>query len=239
MTVVDAGRAGSRRSDREPAPAPLRVSDRLGAAAGAAFVACILAGNSMTESVVGTDGGEGTAARTAAGLAAQAASKTAQAGLVLELLGLLLLTWFTATVAGLGRRSPGAGPLPALVLLAGGLVAAVKLGSAAPYLAALTADGLTDEVRHALVETNAAAFVLTWLPYALLAGAAAVLLLRVGLVGRVLAGLGLVLAGLGLVVGLLGFTSPADAVPVPFLLSLLWTAAVGVRVALRGARRAR
>lgn len=208
----------------------LRPADRAGVAAGAAFVACILAGNSMTETVVGTDDSP---AGTTADLAAQAASGVARTGFVLEVVGLLLLVWFAATVAVLGHRRAGAGALPVMVAGAGLLVVAVKLGSAAPFLAALTADGLPDEVRHALVETNGAAFVLTWLPYAVLVGCAAIVLHRAGLVGRVLTGLGLVLAVLGLAAGLVGVTSPATAVPVPFLLSLLWTLAASVRVAVR------
>ena len=208
-------------------PDALRRSDRLGAAAGAAFVACILVGNSMTESVVGSDA---SATGTAADLAAQATSGVVRAGLALELVGLLLLGVFAATTAVLGWRRSGAATLPVLVAGAGLLVAAVKLSSAAPYLAALAADGMADEVRHALVQTNDAAFVLTWLPFAVMVGSMAVLLLRAGLVGRVLAVVGLVLAGLGGVAALVGFSSPATALPVPFLLSLLWTVAVSVRV---------
>lgn len=209
---------------------PLQRTDRLGVAAGAAFVVCILAGNSMTETVVGTDESP---AGTAADLVAQGASGVARGGYALELVGLLLLVWFAASVAVLGWRRGGPATLPVLVAAAGVLVTGVKLASAAPFLAALAADELSDEVRHALVETNGAAFVLTWLPYAVLVGSTAVLLLRAGLVGRVLAGSGLALAGLGLVAALAGFTSPATAVPVPFLLSLLWTLAVSLRVAAR------
>jgi len=232
MTLVDHP-TGSHGAAARPGPAGLRTADRLGGAAGAAFVACILAGNSMTESVAGTDESP---SGTAADLAAQAASGVARAGLALELVGLLLLVWFAATLAALGWRRSGAGALPVVVAGAGALVAAVKLASAAPHLAAFAADGLSDEVRHALVEANGAAFVLTWLPYAVLVGSAAVVLLRAGLVGRVLAGFGLALAGLGLMAALAGFTSPATAVPVPFLLSLLWTAAVSIRVSGRRGR---
>lgn len=230
MTLADTHAIGTRATAPRPDPSRLLPADRAGAAAGAAFVACILAGNSLTETVVGTDDSP---AGTAADLAAQAVSGVARAGYVLEVVGLLLLVWFAATVAALGWRRSGAASMPVLVAGAGLLVAAVKLGSAAPFLAALTADGLSDEVRHALVETNGAAFVLTWLPYAVLVGSAAVVLHRAGLVGRVLAGLGLVLAALGLAAALVGFTSPATAVPVPFLLSLLWTLAASARVAVR------
>lgn len=230
MTLADTRTTGPAAAAPRHDPSRLRRADRAGAATGAAFVACILAGNSMTESVVGTDDSP---AGTAADLAAQAASGVARTGLALELVGLLLLGWFAATVAVLGWRRSGPSALPVVAVGAGLLVAAVKLASAAPYLAALTGDGLSDEVRHALIETNGAAFVLTWLPYAVLVGGTADVLLRAGLVGRVLAGLGLALSGLGLAAALIGFTSPATAVPIPFLLSLLWTLAVSVRVATR------
>lgn len=230
MATLDTELTGPELAETDAGPTRLRTADRLGAAAGAAFVICMLAGNSMTESVVPADGSP---AGTAAHLAAQAASGVVQLGLALELVGLLLLVWFAATLAGLGGRRSAGGTLPFVVAGAGVLVAGVKLASAAPYLAALAADGLSNEVRHALVETNGAGFVLTWLPYALLVGGAAVLLRREGLVGRVLAGAGLVLAGLGLVVGLVGSSSPQTAVPVPFLLSLLWTLAASLRVAVR------
>lgn len=217
---------------RAVGPNALQRSDRLGAAAGAAFVVCILAGNSMTESVVGSDA---SASGTAADLAEQAASGVVRAGLALELLGLLLLVVFAVTSAVLGMRRSGVGILPLLVAGAAVLVAAVKLGSAAPYLAALADDGMADEIRHALVATNDAAFVLTWLPYAVLVGSLAVMLFRTGLVGRLLAGVGLALGGLGLAAALAGFSSPADAMPLPFLVSLLWTFAVSVRVSAQRA----
>lgn len=240
MTLAEhhAGPASTGPAARGPAPtgpdhvaeAGLRRPDRLGVASGAAFVVCILAGNSMTESVVGTDPSP---AGTAADLAAQAGSGVARAGFALEIVGLLLLVWFAATLAVLGWRRAGSATLPVLVAGAGLLVAAVKLGAAAPYLVALATEGLSDEVRHTLVEMNGAGFVLTWFPYAVLVGVAGPMLLRAGLAGRVLAGSGVALAGIGLVAGLVGFTSPATAVPVPFLLSLLWTLAASVRVAVR------
>lgn len=226
MSTIDETRPTT---DRQPRSTRSRA-DRLSAAAGAAFVVCVLAGNTLTESVVGTDT---SAAGTAADLAAQAGSTAARAGMLLELVGLVLLAVFTAALAGVGLRRSASPTLPVLVASAGVLVVGIKLALVAPYLAALFAEDLPDAVRHALVETNGAGFVLTWLPYALLVGAAGLMLLQAGLVGRVLAGSGLVLAALGVAAALVGAIAPATAVPVPFLLSLLWTAAVSVRVATR------
>ena len=71
MTLADTRPTGSQPAAPRSGPPRLRRSDRVGAATGAAFVVCILAGNSMTESVVGTDASP---AGTAANLVAQAAS---------------------------------------------------------------------------------------------------------------------------------------------------------------------
>jgi hypothetical protein len=222
------------RTEASPRPTTLDplldAADRAAAAAGAAFVACILVGNSLTESVVGTDESP---AGTVADLLAQGSSTAVRSGLVVELIGLMLLAVFAAGLAALGLRR-GATPAGTLVAVTATLVVAVKLASAAPYLAALASvDELPDDVLHALVRTNEAAFVVGWLPFAFLVGAVALTLRQAGLAGRVLVGIGLVLAGLGVVAGAVGAVLPDNAVPIPFLLSLLWTAAVGIRLASR------
>jgi hypothetical protein len=112
---------------------------------------------------------------------------------------------------------------------------AVKLASAAPYLAALAAaEELPAETLQALVDVNDAAFVVGWLPFALFVGSAALTLREVGGSGRVLVGTGIALGLLGLVAGAVGSVSADHAVPIPFLLGVIWTGAVGLRLALRG-----
>jgi hypothetical protein len=59
------------------------------------------------------------------------------------------------------------------------------------------------------------------------------MLRRTGLVGRGLAGVGVVLGVTGLPAGLVGAVLPAYAVPVPFLLGVLWIGVVGLRIATR------
>ena len=207
------------------------VLDRGAGAAAALFTVCVLAGNALTESVVGTDDSP---AGTAADLAAQAASTAVHVGLALEVVGLLLVGLFASAVTALGFRTPSARTPAVLASVAAAALVAIKLGSGAPYLAALSArDDLSDDVLHALVETNGAAFLLSWLPVAVLVTATALVLRRTGVAGRVLAGTGFVLGGLGLVAALVGLGDPGSAMPVPFLLSLLWLAVAGVRLAVR------
>jgi uncharacterized membrane protein SpoIIM required for sporulation len=52
--------------------------------------------------------------------------------------------------------------------------------------------------------------------------------------GRVTAGLGLLLGALGVLTACVGITDPGSAVPVPFLLGLVWTLVVSLRLAARG-----
>ena len=78
-----------------------------------------------------------------------------RSGLVVELVGLMLLLVFAAGVTALGLRRR-ATTAAVLVALAGTVMVAVKLASAAPYLAALVSfDELPDDVLHALARTRA------------------------------------------------------------------------------------
>lgn len=202
----------------------------VGAFAGTAFVVLVLTGNTLTESVVGTDESP---VGTAADLAAQAASTTARAGFALELFAMLCLAVFAATVTAVGLR-PGsrAAALAVLTSVAAGIFVAVKAAMAAPLLAALEGvDTLPDDVLQALVDTNGAAFVLSWLPMALFVGCAGAVLRRAGLVGTFLGGAALLLGVLGVGAAVVGAAWPTAAVPIPFLLGLVWIAAAGVRVA--------
>lgn len=215
--------------DRPGAHRP-RITERALALCGAGFVVAVLAGNSLTETVaVEGDGPEATVRELAAGTDSLAVS----VGLSLEVLGLLALVLFGAAVAERGRRHAPGSPWPSLAALAAVLLVAVKLASAAPYLAARSAlDTLEADTLHALVEANGAAFVLSWLPMALLVGAVAATLRRAAVVGPVAWATGLALSVLGLAAGLLGMLDPQNALPVPFLLSLLWVAVASVRLAV-------
>ncbi len=114
------------------------------------------------------------------------------------------------------------------------MTVAVKLGSGTALLAAWHEDDLGKGSVEALVAINDAAFVLTWLPFGLLIMAAAAVLEQAGLIGRVLRAAGLCLGGLTGGLGVIGAAEPTAAVPIPFLLSLVWLVAATIRAAGAG-----
>lgn len=204
---------------------------RAAALSGPAFVVLVLTGNSLTETAAirGADA----AAAASATLAAKAGDPVVAVGTALELLGLMLLAVFTAHVCDLLRRRNALGPAAVLALLGAALMLAVKLGSAAPYLAGIARhELLSPEVALALVEMNGAAFVLGWLPWAVFVGSAAVSLHRAGAVGRLGRDVGVALGLAGMLAGLVGIVAADYANPLPFLGGLVWVLVVGVRLAV-------
>ena len=160
-------------------------------------------------------------------------STSAQVGLTLELLG------FTAWMLWVGylcTRVRAGGWLATAALTAGVVSIAVKLGSAAPLLAAYSLrDSLSPETARALVGMNDVAFGVDWLPTGLFVACAAGAALATHTVGRVL-GWGGVLAGTVAV----GFTAVTGvhveaANALPFLVCMLWILAVSVRLAIQRA----
>jgi hypothetical protein len=220
-------------------PVPVRTTRR-GFTAGRvaplsapAFVVLVLAGNSLTETVATAPGDAAEAAL--ATFAAKAEDPLVALGIVMELTGFVLLAVFTAWLVDALRRRAAFGVAGALAVIGAVLMLAVKLGSAAPYLTGvLRHASLSPESALLLSELNGAGFVIGWLPWALFVAAAAVALRRAGLLGRLghVAGLGT--GTLGVVAALAGVVVPQNANPLPFLAGLLWLAAVGVRVTLRG-----
>ena len=212
-------------STSTPTASPTRPGRRNPAAlSGAGFVAAVLVGNTLTESA----GGRGALGE----LAAWAASPTAAAGLVAELVGFVLLLGFVPLLARSGR-----GDSAAVAAVAGGVAAAVKLGSGALLLGALHGrDDLDESAASALLAANGAAFVLFWIGFGLFVAAAARGLAAAGAVGRTLAVGGQVLGSLTVVAGVAGAVVPALAVPIPFLLTLVWTVAVSLRLAVGTSR---
>lgn len=211
------------------------MTSRLLAAAGAAFVALSLAGNSLTESAV-DPGADRSGAQAARDLASYADSTAAHVGIGLEILGLVaFLVFGAAAAAHLVRRAPAAA---AVVASGATALAAIKLASGAPLLAGIADhDLVTDEVALALLAVNGAAFVLSWVPLAMVVAALATGLRSTGVIGRPTAVVGAILAVLGLVAALLGAGDVNSALPVPFLLSLIWVAVVSVRLAMASAPR--
>jgi hypothetical protein len=180
----------------------------VGAASGAAFVVLILVGNGIAE-----DGGN------------------PALGVPLELLGFAALSCFVAYVAT--RLRAVSGWAPALALVAGVTTLAVKLGSAAPYLAAEYGE-VGPDVAAGLVAASDAAFVVNWLPHGLFVVALAIVAMQ----GRHLSQ---AIGWAGVVVGLATIAavpvSTGEPFVIPFLLSLLWLLVASVtlvRHELRG-----
>lgn len=188
-----------------------RPAERAPALAGAGFVVCALLGNSLTESTT----------------VAQAADSTsAVTGLAVELLGFVLLLVFVGWLATTAR----AGLAGSTAAIAGGVLVAVKLGSGGALLAAWHEhEQLDGSAVDALLAVNDAAFVLAWLPFGVLIVSAAIALSDAGIAGPVLRVIGLVVGSLTVALGIAGAAVPAAAVPIPFLLCLVWLVAVGVR----------
>lgn len=208
-------------------PPATTIGWRPGALAGLGFVVAVLAGNSLTESAAGNGA--------LADLTALSSSTAARLGLGLELLAFVLLLGFAAEVAARSAR----GAAVHLSVLAAAVMVAVKLGSGAAVLGAVHDPGPLDQASaDLLVDANGAAFVLSWLGFGGFVAAGAVALAAGGAVGRVLRGLGLGLGVLTVAAGIVGSVVPAAAVPIPFLLALLWTGVVSARLSVPARRRA-
>jgi len=212
------------------------VRDRLGAVTGAAFVVLVMVGNEMVMAGSGQSA-HPTGDQVLRDAAHQASSASVAAGTALEVLGFTAFLVFLGYLAEVLRRSAVGrrGSIAAGTgIVAGAVMVAVKLGSAAPIMA-LWADHSTISPQLALVlnDLGAVAFVISWLPSAIFVAAAAAALHRAGLVGRPTAYCGFVLGAAGLVLTIIGIQDPLSANPQAFLLGLLWLLVVSVRLAIR------
>lgn len=206
-----------------PAEPSTGASGRLGGAAAIAFVVLALAGNSLT--------GGGVASQAdpdayAAEVVRRTADSAWRAGIALELLAFLALVVFAAALARRIRLVEPAQSYAGDLVLAGGvLLVAVKLASgSALYAADMRSDDISGELARLLNDLNGAAFVLSFVPLALLLGAAAVSALAHGALPRGLGWTGAPIAASLVAAAATG----ADAVPIPFLLALVWLLAAGV-----------
>lgn len=143
-----------------------------------------------------------------------------------------LLIFAVHLAAAIRRRERDAGMLSTLVLGAGIGAALLPVVSAAAQFAAVTRadEGIDPEVARALLDVSFIAFVLAWLPLAVLLGAVAAAGLRFAVLPRWLAIAAGVLAA-GLLAGLAG--QPADVAFLPIMLAWLWFIVAGVVLARR------
>src|SRR5439155_6632443 len=146
-----------------------------------------------------------------------------------ELVGMLLFLPFLGYLSGVLRQAEGANGWLATTALVAGLAAiTIKLASAAPLLAA-DREATGTRLHDALVNVNDISFVLTMLPLAVLAAAAAAVALRTGVLPRWLGWLAAVTAPALVANGLFFRSENGPA----FLLFLLWLVATSVVLTLR------
>jgi hypothetical protein len=208
---------------------------RIGALSGLAYVVLVFAGNAIETAGSKVDE-HSSAAAILADLKTQHGAKVA-VGDTLELLGFVAFVAFIAYLANALRRAEGEeGWLWAAVFGGGLLTVAVKLSSFAPVLAARwRMDTIDANTARTLIDINGFAFVVSWMTSATLIAFAALGALRTGLLPR-----GLAIAGALIgVAGLAAAPAGVDGFGVlPFLLGLLWIAAISVVLARRTGARA-
>lgn len=211
---------------------------RLGAIAGLIFMTATIAGNAMADS--------GDAAGSSAAVALANFRRTHgllnHLGTAIEIAGFIAFMFFAGylyrVLRGSERRDDW---LAAPVLITAAADVSVKLGSGAALAAAqFHPAALTPALAQVLVDLNNGAFVITGLTMAgfLLAVSAGGYRSRV--LPRTLVWIGIVLGALGLVTPTPGLSDPVNYNPLPYLMSLLWIAAVSVTRIVRetSARRA-
>jgi hypothetical protein len=222
---------------------PTSLRDRLGAVTGVVYVVLVLAGNTIaTAGIPQPDHATGEQALAAA--AHQASSPSAVVGFALETLSFVAFMFFLGYLSDVLRRRTStvtSGTAAGAAVVAGVVMLAVKLGSAAP-MGALFLDRarIGPALAQVLNDVNGVAFVVSWLPFAVFVAATAAALHRVALVGRPTAYVGLALGVAGVVLAVIGMNDPVGATPMGFLLGLLWLLVVSVRLTVRpGTRRRR
>jgi hypothetical protein len=163
------------------------------------------------------------------------------AGVALEVLAFVAFAFFAAwLVVYLRRYETGGGSLAGTAGIAAAVTLAIKLGSAAPVIAAHQRPGLlTADLARTLEDLNGGAFVISGLTFALFVLAAAASAISGRALPRWLGWTGVVVGAAGLVTPIIGIVDPADYNPVPFMLCVQWTLVVSVLLTVRVARAAR
>jgi hypothetical protein len=212
------------------------LADRLGAGCGAAYILLILVGNQL-----GGGGNQDPHPSGTADLAAFAGHPTLVegAGWRMEIAGFIAFMFFLGWMRRRVQQLGGAAAwLSDVAAVAGVVTLAVKLGSAAPVLAGRMDHGeLTPVLARVLYDLNAAAFVITFLPYGAFLLALGLAILASGFLGRVAGWSGVVLGALTMLAPLASGVDPVGTNVLPFLLGLFWLLAVSVRLAWKGPRQ--
>ena len=209
----------------------LSVADRIGAACGAAYVLLITIGNGIAAA---GESNTPTGKQVLQYANDMLDSPARQAGMAMEVLGFVGLAFFLAWVVPALRRAGGVAPWLANVVMIGGVATlAVKVGSIAPEAAVMAGRHTLDPaLAKALYDIAAAAFVISFLPFAIFMIGIGASVLTTGYLGRFAGWSAVVLGALGLVV--VSTAHSLDANPMPFMLGLLWILVVSVRIAWKG-----
>lgn len=217
------------------APAPHTTWDRLGAAAGAAYVLLILVGSGLS-----SGNGQDAHPSGAKDLAdfSSSVGVADKVGFTMEFLGFLVFTFFLGwLVHALRARGGAAAWLGGAAGIAGAITLAVKVSSVMPMAAGrLDHAELSPTTARVLTDMNAAAFVLTFLTFGTFLLACGLAILASGFLGRVAGWTAVVLGVLAVALTLLTNVDPANTNPMPFLAGLLWVLVISVRLAWKGPR---
>jgi hypothetical protein len=205
-------------------------TERLAAASGAVYVVVVMVGNAIaTAGQSNVESGQTVLADLQHRTTAQAA------GIVAEVLSFAALLVFLGYLYRALRRAERPEGWAATAAFGVGLVAtSVKLGSAAPGLAAfLRRDDLTAVLARTLTDIGGAAFVVSGYAFGLFVALAAGSAFGSLALPRWLSISGLVVGVLTIAAGVAGVLAPAGYVPVPFLLCLAWILVTSIVLTVR------
>jgi hypothetical protein len=213
------------------------LGDRVAAASGGAYVLLTVVGNSMGSMPEGDHPDGPTDLAWLHG--PHGTGETL--GFALEVLGMLalltFLPWFASTMRRRGGPGEAAHWLAGVAVVAGGVALAVKFASFLPMGAAfLDRDELDVRTALVLMDMDAAGFVVSFIPFAVMVIAAAAAGLTSGVLGRLAGWSGVAVGVLTLVLTLATGVDPTRTNPMPFLAGLLWLLAVSARLVWRGPR---
>jgi hypothetical protein len=202
-----------------------RPIPRLAAFSGIAAVALLFVGSAFSGG--GSPDLDASRAKLVDWSTAHPATTSSYAGGMIELLGILAMIVFAATLwAALRRAEGGDGIFAASAFGAALISTAIKLASLPAVFAAVwrSRQGIDPQLAAALLDMNNAAFVLTWGIDAVMMAAAAVVILRSRALPHWLGWLGAITAAVSLV------SMPlADVVPpLGILLTFAWIVATSV-----------
>jgi len=211
----------------------ISVADRVGAAAGAAYILLINVGNQLSSG--NTQDAHPSGAQDLADLGGQP-TVVERVGFVLELAGFVAFMFFLGWLVSALRARGGAwGWLAGVAGVSGVTMVAIKLGSIAPILAGgVDHAQLSPALARVLSDMNGSSFVVTFLPFGVFVLAAGGAMLATGLTGRVLGRSGVVIGALGIASPLIWQLDPVNTNFLPFLFGMLWTLCVGIRLAVWG-----